>query len=118
MSHRATIDLALTDSEALAETCARLGLPVRPGSVTFYDGSTATGTVIQLPGWRYGVVVDARGTLHYDHYLGYWGDLAHLHRFRQTYTELATLRAAARQRLRLVSRQTLDNGWIRLELEA
>ncbi|MGH7263851.1 MAG: hypothetical protein ACREMB_03215 [Candidatus Rokuibacteriota bacterium] len=51
----------------------------------------------------------------YDHYEGQWGDLAHLHRFRQAYAEAATRRFAHAQGFR-VTRTVQTDGTVRLAL--
>jgi len=115
MSHVATIALEFRDPTALSEAAAVCGLDLRQEMVTFYDGTRVAGTALRLPGWRYPVVVDAEGRLHYDHYEGRWGDLAHLHRFRQVYAEAATARFA-RARGYLITRTAQADGTVRLAL--
>ena len=73
------------------------------------------GTALRLPGWRYPVVIDTDGRLHYDHFEGRWGDLAQLHRFHQAYAEAATTHFA-RARGYLVTRTAQADGTIRLAL--
>jgi len=76
-------------------------------------GEPAGGSLrIRLPE---AVVVDAQGRLFYDHYEGRWGDLAHLHRFRQAYGEAATRRFAHAQGFR-VTRTVQADGTVRLAL--
>lgn len=115
MSHVATIALEFRDETALREAAGLCRLELRPDTVTFYDGTRVTGSALRLPGWRYPVVVDADGRLHYDDYEGRWGDLAHLHRFRQAYAEAATTRFA-RARGYLVTRTAQADGTVRLAL--
>ena len=115
MSHVATIALEFRDAAALGEAAAACRLDLRQETVTFYDGTRVTGTAVRLRGWRYPVVVDAAGRLHYDHYEGHWGDLAHLHRFRQAYAKAATTRFA-RARGYLVTRTAQADGTVRLAL--
>ena len=68
------------------------------------------------PAWvAYPVVVDAAGRLHYDHFEGRWGDLAHLHRFRQAYAEAATARFA-RAAGYIITRTAQADGTVRLAL--
>ena len=100
MSHVATITLEFKDRQALADAAAACGLALGEETVTFFDGTRVTGTATRLPGWQYPVVVDAQGRLFYDHYEGQWGDLTHLHRFRQAYGEAATRRFAHTQGFR------------------
>lgn len=52
---------------------------------------TATGASVQLPGWKYPVIIDAEGSLHYDHYNGAWGDPKHLQTLLQDYAVEETL---------------------------
>jgi hypothetical protein len=115
MSHVATIALEFRDAEALADAAAALGFALMRDTVRFYDGTRVTGTALHLPGWRYPVVIDAYGQLFYDHYEGQWGDLVHLHRFRQAYAEAATRRFARAQGLR-VTRAVQPDGTVRLAL--
>jgi len=115
MSHVATIALEFRDPAALAEAAAGCGLEPQHETVTFFDGTRVTGTAVRLPGWQYPAVIDAEGRLHYDHYEGRWGDLAHLHRFRQAYAEATTARFA-RARGYLVTRTTQADGPVRLAL--
>ena len=115
MSHVATITLEFKDPQALADATAACGLALGAETVTFFDGTRVSGTAIRLPGWRYPVVVDAQGRLFYDHYEGWWGDLTHLHRFRQAYAEAATRRFAHAQGFR-VTRTVQADGTVRLAL--
>jgi hypothetical protein len=115
MSHVATIALEFRDVAALGEAASGCGLELRQETVTFYDGTRVTGTAVRLPGWRYPIVVDSDGRLHYDQYEGRWGDLAQLHRFRQAYAEAATTRFA-HARGYLVTRMTQADGTVRLAL--
>jgi hypothetical protein len=115
MSHVATIALEFRDPAALSDAAAACGLGLRQEVVTFYDGTRVAGTALRLPGWRYPVVVDAAGRLHYDHYEGHWGDLAHLHRFRQAYAEAPTTRFA-RACGYLLTRTAQADGTVRLAL--
>jgi hypothetical protein len=115
MSHVATIALEFRDPAALAEAAAACGLGLVQDTVIFYDGTRVTGTAIRLPGWRYPVVVDGAGRLHYDHYEGRWGDVAELHRFRQAYAEAATARFA-RAGGYVITRATQADGTVRLAL--
>ncbi len=115
MSHVAMIALEFRDREALAAAAAACGPPRGEDTVTFFDGTRVTGTVMRLPGWRYPVVIDGQGRLFYDHYEGRWGDPVHLHRFRQAYAEAATTRFA-HARGYLVTRTAQTDGTVRLAL--
>ena len=60
MSHILTIKTQIRDPAALAAACRRLGLqePAH-GTAKLYAGD-ATGLIVQLPGWRYPVVIDTQ----------------------------------------------------------
>jgi hypothetical protein len=109
------ITLEFRDREALTAAATACGLALGEDTVTFFDGTRVTGTVLRLPGWRYPVVIDGQGRLFYDHYEGQWGDLAHLHRFRQAYAEAATQRFARTHGFR-VTRTVQADGAVRLAL--
>jgi hypothetical protein len=109
------ITLEFRDREALTAAATACGLALGEDTVTFFDGTRVTGTVLRLPGWRYPVVIDGQGRLFYDHYEGQWGDLAHLHRFRQAYAEAATRRFARTHGFR-VTRTVQADGAVRLAL--
>jgi hypothetical protein len=115
MSHVATMTLEFRDPVALADAAAACGFGLTHDTVRFFDGTRVTGTAVRLPGWQYPVVVDDHGRLFYDHYDGQWGDLAHLHRFRQAYAEAATQRFAHAQGFR-ITRTVQTDGTVRLAL--
>ena len=115
MSHVATMTLEFRDPVALADAAAACGFGLTHDTVRFFDGTRVTGTAVRLPGWQYPVVVDGQGGLFYDHYEGQWGDLAHLHRFRQAYAEAATRRFAHAQGFR-ITRTVQTDGTVRLAL--
>lgn len=112
MSHIVTIATKVYDSVALTAACRRLGLaePVR-GNVRLFSGD-ATGLSVNLPGWRYPVVVDtADGSIKYDNYEGRWGDPEKLGLLLQGYAvEKAT--TEARKKGYCVTEQALQDGSI------
>jgi hypothetical protein len=118
MSHIVTIETKLYDSAALGAACAKLGLaaPVQGTARLFSD--EASGLLVQLPGWQYPVVVDTEnGTVRYDNYNGRWGDQEQLDHVIQRYAvEKAAIEA--RKRGYSVSEQTLQDGSIRLQIQA
>jgi hypothetical protein len=116
MSHIVTIATKVKDPAGVAAACHRLGLadPAQ-GTIRFYSG-TATGLLVQLPGWQYPVVFDtATGTVHFDNFDGAWGDRAHLDRFLQAYA-VETCRLEARKKGYIVREQALEDGSIRVQL--
>jgi hypothetical protein len=116
MSHVVTITTQVRDPVAVAAACRRLGLaePVE-GTARLYAGE-ATGLIVQLPEWRYPIVIDiAEGKLQLDNYSGYWGAQAQLDRFLQAYA-VEKARLTARAQGHTVSEQTLADGAIKLTI--
>jgi hypothetical protein len=73
MSHVVSIKSQVKDVVAIAAACHRLGLaaPVQ-GTAMLFSG-TATGILVQLPGWNYPAVVDvASGEVRFDDFEGRW----------------------------------------------
>jgi hypothetical protein len=114
MSHIVVVQTRVRDAAAVAAACQRLGLPAPvQGTAKLYSGE-ATGLLIQLPGWRYPVVVDtATGTIQLDDFNGAWGDRQCLDRFLQTYA-VEVVRREAKHKGYAVTEQVLDNGSIKL----
>ena len=117
MSHIVTIQTQVRDPAALAAACRRIGVasPVA-GRARLYSGE-ARGLLVNLPGWRYPVVVDtAAGSLHYDNYGGNWGEQAQLDRLLQAYAvEKATLEA--RRAGHTVREQACGDGSVKLTID-
>lgn len=116
MSHIVTIQTQVRDPAAVAAACRRLGLadPVR-GTTRLFSGEAA-GLLVQLPDWRYPVVVDtASGVLHYDNYGGSWGEDAQLQRLLQAYA-VEKAKLEARKKGYAVQEQTLADGYVRLQI--
>ena len=90
MSHTVSIKAQVKCQTALAATCLRLGLPAPThGQVRLFD-QIATGTGVQLPGWRFPLCITSDGSVLHDHFQGLWGEPKELSRFLQTYaTEAA-----------------------------
>ena len=75
MSHIVVIETRIYDAAALCSACRRLELdePVHANVRLFSE--EAVGLSVNLPGWRYPVVIDTSdGSLKYDNYEGRWGD--------------------------------------------
>ena len=116
MSHIVTIETRVHDSAALTAACQRIGLaePVH-GTAKLFSGE-ATGLSVNLPGWRYPIVVDtAAGSITYDHYEGRWGDLAELQRLLQMYA-VEKAKLEARKKGYGVTEQLRHDGSIVLQL--
>jgi hypothetical protein len=117
MSHVVTIKTQIRDPGALAAACRRLDLkePVQ-GCATLFTSQTS-GLIVQLPGWRYPVVVDtAAGALRYDNYGGAWGQRSELDRLLQAYA-VEKARIEARKAGHTVAEQALPDGSIKLTIQ-
>jgi hypothetical protein len=116
MSHLVTVQTRLTDATAIAATCKRLELPEpTQGTVEFYSG-TASGLLVQLPGWQYPAVIDtASGLVQFDHYEERWGEERHLHRLLQTYA-IEKCRLEAQAKRHTFHEQPLEDGFVLLQI--
>lgn len=86
MSHIVKLATKMTDLKAIEATCRRLGLEApRQGSAKLYSGQPVKGTIVNLPGWKYPVVIGQDGTVSYDNYGGSWGRQEELNKFQQSY---------------------------------
>jgi len=117
MSHIVTIRTEIRDPTALAAACRRLGLaePVQ-GKARLFT-SEAEGLIVQLPDWRYPVVVDtASRQIHYDNFNQQWGKQCELDRLLQAYgVEKAKLEA--RRTGHTVTETPLQDGSIKLTIQ-
>ena len=116
MSHIVTVQTKIRDPAAVAAACQRLNLaaPVQ-GTVQLFSGE-ATGLIVQLPNWRYPVVIDtATGEVRFDNFEEIWGEQVQLNRLLQSYAvEKAKLEARARGHT--VNEQVLSDGSIRVQI--
>ena len=89
MSHTAVVKTKITDIEILKEVLNRLGLPYEEkNSVKLFVGvkTAKRGVVVQLPGWRYPILIDiANGKIYYDNYNGKWGSYEELEKLLNEY---------------------------------
>lgn len=86
MSHVAKVDVEFRDMKALERACKRINAQFcGRGFVKFYDDTEVGGTVIYLPDWKYGIVIQANGDVCYDNYEGEWGDMAELLKLKRYY---------------------------------
>jgi hypothetical protein len=117
VSHVVQIQTEVRDPVAICAGCQRLGLPEPVQGTTKLFSATATGYAVQLPGWRYPVVIDtAAGQVKFDNYGGHWGDRKELDRFFQAYAiEMAKLEA--RKKGHSVTEQALADGSIKLTIQ-
>ena len=116
MSHTITVkDLKMPDLDILTAACDRLGLGApRHGTHSVYSAKH-TGHAVNLPEWRYPVVVDDGGTIRYDNYNGSWGSQNELDKLKQAYGVEAGHKIARDQRLRVVAEEVLTDGSVKLQ---
>jgi hypothetical protein len=116
MSHIVSIRTQLRDAAAIAAACKRLGLPVPvQGTARLYSGQ-ASGLLVQLPGWRYPVVIDtATGEARLDNFSGRWGATAQFDRLMQAYA-VEKCRLEARSKGSTVTETAMQDGSIKLQI--
>ncbi len=114
MSHIVTVQIQVTDLDAIRSACRRLQLkePVHGRAVLFE--TEVEGILVALPEWIYPVVcVLDTGELKYDNFQNAWGDEKHLRRFVQMYgVEKASIEA--RRKGYSVVEQPLGDGSVKL----
>jgi hypothetical protein len=116
MSHIVTIQTRLHDPTAITAACQRLNLPAPvQGSTRLYRGA-ATGLLVQLPGWRFSVVIDTpTGSARFDNYGGQWGDPKQLDRFLQLYA-VERAKLEGRKKGYQITERALTDGGIKLQI--
>lgn len=116
MSHLVEIKTQVRNPEAIALACRRLGLPEPAhGTTKLYSGE-ATGVIVQLPKWRYPIVIDsATGAVQFDNFLGNWGSAEKMDQFLQAYA-VELVRLEARKKGHTVSETQLQDGSIRVQI--
>lgn len=106
----------LRNRVALEAACARLQLKApHEGTHRMYSG-THTGLGVELPGWKYPVVVQPEtGEIKFDNFSGTWGKMTELDKLVQGYTLEAAKPAAAMQGYSC-SEEELADGSIQLTM--
>ena len=116
MSHIVSIRTQVRDSIAVAKACDRLALSAPVQGTAKLFSNQVTGLLVQLPSWRYPVVIDtAKGEIAFDNFNGRWGEQRHLDRFLQIYAVEKT-KLEARKQGHAVSEQALVDGSIKLQI--
>ena len=116
MSHIVSIRTQVRDPIAVSAACGRLALAAPIQGTAKLFTSQASGLLVQLPSWRYPVVIDvARGEIAFDNFNGRWGEQQHLDRFLQIYA-VEKAKLEARKQGHVVSEQTLNDGSIKLQI--
>jgi hypothetical protein len=94
MSHTVKVNIELNNREALLAAVQRLNWRVLgEGSYELFS-SSESGLGIQIPGWRYPIVIKDNGTVAFDDYNGCWGNRADIEKLRAEYA-IETARLAA-----------------------
>ena len=116
MSHIVTVKTQVKDPAALAAACNRLGLAApMQGTAELFSGK-ATGLLVNLPGWRFPIVVDPQAAqIDYDNFNGAWGSQTELDRLLQAYA-IEKARIEARKSGHFVSEQSLPDGSVKLTI--
>ena len=117
MSHIVSIKTEIRDPTALAAACRRLGLaePVQGKAKLFT--SEAEGLIVNLPDWRYPVVIDTDACqVHYDNYNQQWGKQCELDRLLQVYA-VEKAKLEARRAGHTVTEMPLQDGSIKLTIQ-
>ena len=117
MSHIVSIKTEIRDPTALAAACRRLGLaePLQGKAKLFT--SEAEGLIVNLPDWRYPVVIDTDARqVHYDNYGGQWGKQGELDRLLQAYA-VEKAKIEARRAGHTVTETPLQGGSIKLTIQ-
>ena len=118
MSHIVSIRTQVRDPIAVAAACDRLSLPAPVQGTAKLFSSQASGLLVQLPRWRYPVVIDTtKGEIAFDNFNGRWGEQQHLDRFVQIYS-VEKAKLEARKQGHAVSEQTLSDGSIKVQIVA
>ena len=116
MSHIVVIKTQVRDPAALAAACTRLGLAAPTQGIAELFSGQATGLLVNLPGWRFPVVVDIQaGQVHYDNFNGAWGSQTELDRLLQAYA-IEKARIEARKAGHAVTEQPLPDGSVKLTI--
>ena len=116
MSHIVQVQTEVRDPAAIDAACRRLGLgPPQFGEAKLFSGSK-TGWQVQLPEWRYPVVIDVdAGRIEFDNYEGRWGDRRQLDRFLQAYA-VEKAKLESRKLGRSVTERQLADGSVKVTI--
>ncbi len=109
MSHTTTVELEYTDEEALIQALDATGFPYQKNKTVQLYSSKHTGIAVNLPGWKYPIVLektDSGYRLRYDNYNGRWGDQKTLDSFMQKLARKYAEKVAQKYAKRLGGRIT------------
>ncbi len=117
MSHIVIIKTEIRDPMALSAACRRLGLPEPVRGTARLFASEAEGLIVNLPDWRYPVVIDTDARqVHYDNYSGQWGNQSELDRLLQAYA-VENVKIESRRGGYTITEQPLSDGSIKLTIQ-
>lgn len=108
MSHTTQVETKMTQKASLEAACRAIGAEFSEGTARLFDGTTAEGYVLKLPGWRQPVIIDKRtGEAKMDTYNGHWGSMDVFNKLRQNYS-VAESTAQLRKRGYRVSQRNVN----------
>jgi hypothetical protein len=117
VSHVVSIKTEIRDAAAVQAACRRLGLPDAVQGTVKLFADRATGLAVQLPDWRYPVVIDTTaGQIRFDNFGGHWGNQRELDRFLQAYA-VERAKLEARKQGHSATEQQLADGSIKLTIQ-
>lgn len=88
MSHLATLNMLVKDLTLVAQIAQEKGwgFEAQIKARQSFAGVTKEGSALQIPGWKYPIIITEQGDLLYDHYNGNWGNPVQLQEFVHEYT--------------------------------
>lgn len=97
-SHTVKVRVELKDPESLRSAVEQMkGEWLGDGHHAMFSGQSADGFGFKLPGWRFPLVLDKAGELHFDDYNGSWGRRADIDVLKGEYTMVCATNAAIAQ---------------------
>jgi hypothetical protein len=131
MSHTTKVDVQMRDLEMVEKTCQELADKgfrfVVTDKVKMFEGGKEEACVaaIYVDGhevtnehgnksvegkWNYPILIKEDGSIAYDNYNGYWGDIKVLEGFRRLYTENVAVKFAESTGRRVLHRELIDGS--------
>jgi hypothetical protein len=121
MSHTATVQVEFKEHKLLQAAVEEMGGTVEfaaPGqkiTKKLYQGSYSGVMAINLPKWKYPIVIDEEGNASYDNYNGSWGKQEVFNEMKQKYSKNVALKKAKRLGFNVKETKN-ENGTLRLTL--
>ena len=111
MSQLVTLDIKLSNINTIILVCKRLKWNyTEDASQQFYDKSIAHGLKVEIPGWKYPIIIENSGTVRFDNYNGSWGEDSHLGLLKQAYALEGSRALLASQGMSLYETVNDDNS--------